>query len=114
MGFKVVANPQLGLTAASLTHPVFSVHQPCSSFVFYPCFDPCLLQSSSTMGFIFGAYPPGELLGLTTAGEALLNMLRAHTAAYRAIKALPGGERHKVSYLKISNIALQSSTSNRL
>jgi hypothetical protein len=55
------------------------------------------LQSSSTMGFIFGAYPPGELLGLVRAGEALLNMLRAHTAAYNAIKALAGGERHKVS-----------------
>jgi beta-glucosidase/6-phospho-beta-glucosidase/beta-galactosidase len=54
------------------------------------------VQSSSTMGFIFGAYPPGQLLGLETAGEALLNMLRAHTAAYRAIKALPSGERHKV------------------
>ncbi|WIA39927.1 hypothetical protein OEZ86_013361 [Tetradesmus obliquus] len=52
--------------------------------------------SSSTMGFIFGAYPPGQMLGLETAGRALLNMLRAHTAAYRAIKALPGGERHKV------------------
>ncbi|KAF6258060.1 glycoside hydrolase superfamily [Scenedesmus sp. NREL 46B-D3] len=52
--------------------------------------------SSSTMGFIFGAYPPGQMLGLQTAGEALLNMLRAHTAAYRAIKALPGGERHKI------------------
>jgi beta-glucosidase/6-phospho-beta-glucosidase/beta-galactosidase len=54
------------------------------------------VQSSSTMGFIFGAYPPGQMLGLETAGQALLNMLRAHTAAYRAIKALPGGERHKV------------------
>eukprot|EP00879_Flechtneria_rotunda_P000936 GHRR01001065.1.p1 GENE.GHRR01001065.1~~GHRR01001065.1.p1 ORF type:complete len:381 (+),score=71.01 GHRR01001065.1:157-1299(+) len=52
--------------------------------------------SSSTMGFIFGAYPPGRMLGFTTAGIALLNMLRAHTAAYNAIKALPGGERHKI------------------
>lgn len=29
-------------------------------------------------------------------GQVLLNHLRAHTAAYRAIKALPGGEQHKV------------------
>lgn len=50
------------------------------------------------MGFIFGAYPPGRVLGLTTAGVALLNMCRAHTAAYQAIKALPGGDNHKVSW----------------
>jgi hypothetical protein len=48
------------------------------------------------MGFIFGAYPPGRLLQFGTAGEALCNMLAAHTRAYRAIKALPGGQQHQV------------------
>jgi beta-glucosidase/6-phospho-beta-glucosidase/beta-galactosidase len=52
--------------------------------------------SSSTMGFIFGAYPPGKMFNLKLAGIVLLNMLRAHTAAYNAIKAMPGGDRHKI------------------
>jgi hypothetical protein len=43
-------------------------------------------------GFIVGLHPPGELLSLVTAGHVICNMLRAHTAAYFAIKALPGGE----------------------
>lgn len=48
------------------------------------------------MGFIFGAYPPGKLFNLETAGVVLLNMLRAHTAVYNAIKALPGGDKYKI------------------
>lgn len=52
--------------------------------------------SSSSMGWIFGAYPPGNLLDLTTSGEVLLNMLRAHTAAYKAIRNLPNGAEFKI------------------
>ncbi len=58
------------------------------------------------MGYIFGAYPPGQLLGLETSGRVLLNMMRAHTAVYKAIKALPGGERYKVSLFMILEIVL--------
>jgi hypothetical protein len=32
------------------------------------------------------------------AGEVLLNLLRAHTAAYRAIRALPNGGEFKVRH----------------
>lgn len=48
------------------------------------------------MGFVFGAYPPGRMFSFKTAGVVLLNMMRAHTAAYRAIKAMPGGDKHKI------------------
>jgi hypothetical protein len=30
------------------------------------------VQSSSTMGFIFGAYPPGQMLGLQTAAQHVI------------------------------------------
>eukprot|EP00877_Chromochloris_zofingiensis_P014278 jgi/Chrzof1/9103/Cz03g36040.t1 len=52
--------------------------------------------SSAVMGYLFGAYPPGHMFRFVTAGRVLLNMLRAHVAAYKAIKALPGGEQYQV------------------
>lgn len=36
------------------------------------------------------------VLPLSLTGEVLLNMLRAHTAAYKAIRALPNGGEFKV------------------
>jgi hypothetical protein len=35
------------------------------------------------------------------AGEVLLNMLRAHTAAYKAIRALPNGGEFKVNGARV-------------
>jgi hypothetical protein len=36
-------------------------------------------------------HPPGKTLALYTAGLVVMNMLKAHVAAYKAIKALPQG-----------------------
>lgn len=41
-------------------------------------------------GWIYGTFPPAKLAQFTTAGHHLLNLLRAHTAAYDAMKAQPG------------------------
>lgn len=57
--------------------------------------------SSSTMGWILGGYPPGQVMQFAKGGRALANMLKAHTAAYRAIKALPGGEQHKIGFCQM-------------
>lgn len=37
-----------------------------------------------------GSFPPGKVARLGGCGRHLLNMLRAHTQAYNAIKAMPG------------------------
>ena len=41
-------------------------------------------------GWLYGSFPPGRLLQFETCGRVLLHCLRAHAAAYAAIKALPG------------------------
>lgn len=41
-------------------------------------------------GWLYGQFPPGLLANFKLAGSHLLNMFRAHTAAYKAIKELPG------------------------
>ena len=41
-------------------------------------------------GWLYGAFPPAKIANFAAAGQHLLNLLRAHTAAYAAIKALPG------------------------
>ena len=41
-------------------------------------------------GWLYGQFPPGLLANFKLAGAHLLNMFRAHTAAYNAIKELPG------------------------
>ena len=41
-------------------------------------------------GYIYGHFPPARLANFTLAGHHFLNMLRAHTQAYDAIKQLPG------------------------
>jgi len=43
-------------------------------------------------GYCSGVFPPGKVLALGTAGAVLLRMLRAHTAAYRAVHALHARE----------------------
>lgn len=41
-------------------------------------------------GYIYGTFPPAHMLRFNAAGQHFLNMLRAHSAAYNAIKAQPG------------------------
>ena len=45
-------------------------------------------------GWIYGTFPPAKTIQWATAGRHMCNMLRAHTAAYRAIKAMPGFMTH--------------------
>lgn len=41
-------------------------------------------------GWLWGQFPPGKFARFKTAGRHLLTCLRAHGAAYAAIKRLPG------------------------
>ena len=41
-------------------------------------------------GWIYGTFPPAKTLQWATAGRHVGSMLCAHTAAYQAIKAMPG------------------------
>ena len=41
-------------------------------------------------GHIMGNHPPGKRMQFKHAGQKLCNMLRAHAAAYKVIKQLPG------------------------
>lgn len=43
-------------------------------------------------GWIYGTFPPAKTAQFAMAGQHMCNMLRAHTAAYKAIKAMPGGQ----------------------
>jgi beta-glucosidase len=52
-----------------------------------------LLSCYAFVGYIVGLWAPGKVLRCELAGAVLGNLLRAHVAAYRAIKALPGGQR---------------------
>ncbi|GIL72835.1 hypothetical protein Vretifemale_3128 [Volvox reticuliferus] len=45
------------------------------------------------LGWIIGISPPGHFMDLVEAGRMLGNMLKAHVAAYGAVKEMPGGER---------------------
>lgn len=40
--------------------------------------------------------PPGHIFNLVGSGRVMLNILKAHTATYRALKALPGGQQAQV------------------
>jgi hypothetical protein len=40
--------------------------------------------------------PPSYLFNLIGAGRCLGNMLKAHTATYKALKALPGGHEAQI------------------
>ena len=44
-------------------------------------------------GWLWGQFPPGKFARFKTAGRHLLTCLRAHGAAYIAIKRLPGSSR---------------------
>ncbi|KAL6750477.1 glycoside hydrolase superfamily [Haematococcus lacustris] len=48
------------------------------------------------LAYVLGASPPGYLFNLLGEGRALGNMLRAHSAAYHALKAMPGGQQAQV------------------
>lgn len=48
------------------------------------------------LGWIVGIAPPGRIMDLVGAGRFLSTMLKAHVAAYRAIKAMPGGAQAQV------------------
>ncbi|EFJ42987.1 hypothetical protein VOLCADRAFT_107029 [Volvox carteri f. nagariensis] len=48
------------------------------------------------LGFIVGIAPPGRIFDLAGAGRMLSTMLKAHVEAYRAIKAMPGGDKAQV------------------
>jgi len=50
-------------------------------------------------GYIYGHFPPARLANFTLAGHHFLNMLRAHTQAYDAIKQLPGGREAKIGFV---------------
>lgn len=47
---------------------------------------------TSFAGFVYGSFPPGRMARISGCGRHILHMLRAHTEAYAAIKALPGGK----------------------
>mmetsp|Transcript_6320 Transcript_6320/g.13946 ORF Transcript_6320/g.13946 Transcript_6320/m.13946 type:complete len:545 (-) Transcript_6320:1206-2840(-) len=69
----------------------------------------------SFLAYIAGMAPPGWIMNLTGSGTALLNILRAHTATYRALKALPGGSaasiglvHHHITFMAQGNGLLHS------
>ncbi|KAA6427060.1 MAG: beta-glucosidase [Trebouxia sp. A1-2] len=47
-------------------------------------------EVASLCGHITGSHPPGKVMQFKEGGMKLCTMLRAHTAAYKAIKNLPG------------------------
>lgn len=51
---------------------------------------------ASFAGFIHGSFPPGKMMRFKEYGLHLRNMLIAHTEAYDAIKALPGGSQSSI------------------
>ena len=44
----------------------------------------------SFCGWLWSQFPPGIFGRFIAAGQNLLNMLRAHTAVYKTLKAMPG------------------------
>jgi beta-glucosidase len=46
--------------------------------------------------YIFGAFPPGEVLSLEKAGTVLKHLLQAHVRTYRALKKMPGGDKAQI------------------
>lgn len=49
-------------------------------------------QCAVFLGWITGMHPPGKVLRCITAGNVVLNMLKAHCEAYEAIKRTPVGK----------------------
>lgn len=47
-------------------------------------------EVASLCGHIMGNHPPGKVMQFKEGGQKLCTMLRAHTAAYKAIKNMPG------------------------
>ncbi len=55
------------------------------------CVIVCYTQCYSFLAFITGMMPPSHIFNLIGAGRTVANILKAHTATYRALKVLPGG-----------------------
>ena len=84
--------------------PVCFAHKPIPAFVHTSNVPTCrhfgskvklwaTFNEPGVMGFcgwIYGTFPPAKTIQWATAGRHMCNMLRAHTAAYQAIKAMPG------------------------
>ena len=70
---------------------MYNMLRPC-------CFDFLLavcvacLQCYTFLAFIAAMMPPAHMGNLVMAGRTLLNILNAHTATYRVLKAMPGGK----------------------
>jgi beta-glucosidase len=47
-------------------------------------------------GYVEGVFPPGKFLALHEAAVVMRTMLKAHCDVYRALKALPGGDRAQI------------------
>ncbi len=58
-------------------------------------------QSVIVLGYISAMAPPGHLCNLVDAGKSLMNMLKAHTEVYHALKALPGGELSQIGLVHL-------------
>ncbi|KAL3130700.1 hypothetical protein ABBQ38_000049 [Trebouxia sp. C0009 RCD-2024] len=56
-------------------------------------------EACSLCGHVLGNHPPGRMFQFKAAGQKLLNMVRCHAAAYRAIKQMPGGEQCAVGII---------------
>jgi beta-glucosidase/6-phospho-beta-glucosidase/beta-galactosidase len=50
----------------------------------------------SAVGYIIGLWCPGKVMRFRMAGQVLCNLLRAHCAAYKAMKSMPGGQEAQI------------------
>uniref|UniRef100_A0A7S3VJH2 Beta-glucosidase n=1 Tax=Dunaliella tertiolecta TaxID=3047 RepID=A0A7S3VJH2_DUNTE len=50
----------------------------------------------SFLAYIVGMAPPGHIFNLIGSGQTMLNILKAHTATYKALKAMPGGQEAQI------------------
>lgn len=63
-------------------------------------------EVASLCGHITGSHPPGKVMQFKEGGMKLCTMLRAHTAAYKAIKNLPGEFCTKHSFHCLNKVGL--------
>jgi beta-glucosidase/6-phospho-beta-glucosidase/beta-galactosidase len=60
-------------------------------------------------GYIMGLWAPGKRGRLIQAGKVLGNMLKAHVAAYRKLKAMPHGDTAQVNVIVVRLLHKRSS-----
>lgn len=58
-------------------------------------------QAYGMCGWSLGVHPPQHVLDLHAFGTVVGNMLRAHVAAYDALKAQPGGASARIGLVEI-------------